>query len=61
MFGGMHPDIYWQEESFEEELRQGMQNWKKSQALKSHGDRTNTFPAANGQQEMSLLITNPFL
>ena len=55
MFDGM------QKESCEEELRQGMQNWKKSQALKSHGDRTNTFPAANGQQEMSLLITNPFL
>ena len=30
----------------------------KTQVLKSHGDRTNTFGVANGRQEMSVLITN---
>lgn len=58
MFDGMHPDIY---RKLRRRAQAGNAELGKSQALKSHGDRTNTFPAANGQQEMSLLITNPFL
>ena len=54
----MHPDIY---RKLRRRAQAGNAELGKSQALKSHGDRTNTFPAANGQQEMSLLITNPFL